>query len=707
VRIASLISSLRHIASVTKARTLCVCLFVFLPKLAFCLVPDATNIDFDKLKLGFTRTLSLTFENTGTVNDTIINYDISPQSAVPDEFFFQTTDPTPIIVPAGKSFIFKVSFSPAATGFRTALLNVYTKTEKITVSLIGQGVTIEPRIKATPFTIDFGTRLPGDDLDTLIEVAASGPDDANIINFQVSNDNGISGIFDPFPDDATLTFPHLLRVGEKIVFHAVFHPQLPEGDYTGRIEFQGSVLGDIICEFRGSVALPNVQIYPGVLDFGVLPQGGSADSVVWIVNTKTIAANIETFTSPLFPFTVSNPPQVPYKLAGGDTLELKVHVIATNVGPALSNIEVVEKSPDVSANNRSSLVQVNVIPKVLESFPPAPLDIACGVDSSYTVSYTMKDTGIFSINVDDLVFDTLSLSVIGTPVPATLSPGDSKTVLFKYTPDQTLHKDTLLIFGVKAYGRIFTTDTLWVHVHSVTSPVALASYRTGDRSGSLVVKLDPGVTVYPLSTLRIVLSITAQYGGADLDVNAVKANFPGSSVTINPLGGGKYELLITSPTNITSLLDSILNVGMNYYVTKDTSYSVTIEAFSPENDGCLAFAPATITTKIPNNCGDDLFRGGLKYHIVFSEAGLQPNPSAGNPVDLSFSLNVDAMMKWEVFDLTGASLLNTDYKSYTASNHNIQLDISNLLSGTYILQLSAYEPLGSIESKNIKFTVRR
>jgi hypothetical protein len=680
---------------------------VILPKLAFCLVPDATTIDYDKLKLGFTRTLSLTVTNDGTVNDTIINYDISPQSAVPDEFFFETTDPTPIIILPGKQFIFKVTFNPAATGFRTALLNVYTKTDKITVSLIGQGVTIEPRIKATPFTIDFGTRLPGDDFDTLIEVASVGPDDANIINFQVSNDNGIPGIFDAFPQDAALAFPHLLQVGEKIVFHAVFHPQLPEGDYTGRIEFQGSVLGDIVCEFRGSVALPNVQIYPGILDFGVLPQGGSADSVVWLVNTKTIAANIESFTSPLFPFTVSNPPQVPYKLAGGDTLELKVHVTATNVGPALSNIEVVEKSPAVSANNRSSIVQVNVIPKVLQSLPPAPLDIACGVDSSYSVLYTIKDTGIFPIQVDDLVFDTAAMTVVGNPVPVGLTPGDSKTVSFIYKPDQALHKDTFLIVGVIAYGKVFTTDTVWVHVHSVLSPVALASYQTGNRSGSLVVKLDPAITVYPLSTLRVVVTITAQYGGADLDVNAVKANFPGSSVTVNSLGGGKYELLITSSSNINSLLDSILNVGLNYYVTKDTSYSVTIEASSPENDGCLAFAPATITTKIPDNCGDDLFRGGLKYHIVFSEAGLTPNPSSGIPIQLLFSLNVEAMMKWEVFDLTGASLLTAGYRPFGASDHAIPVDVSSLPAGTYILRVSAYEPLGSVESKNLKFSIIR
>ncbi len=178
--------------------------------------------------------------------------------------------------------------------------------------------------------------------------------------------------------------------------------------------------------------------------------------------------------------------------------------------------------------------------------------------------------------------------------------------------------------------------------------------------------------------------------------------------TITPLG----SLDICQAGSV--VLKSVKGAGLTYQWLKDGAniagatavrYTATVKGaykvlVTNTQNGCSNYSDAVTVT---NSCG--AIASGTNSSIsVTSGTALQfslyPNPSAGN-INVSYTSNTSGTIKLKVLDVVGKVLMVKSEQA-TAGNNNYKLNLSNLKSGTYSLEV--YD--GAI-SKHVKFVIEK
>ncbi len=79
---------------------------------------------------------------------------------------------------------------------------------------------------------------------------------------------------------------------------------------------------------------------------------------------------------------------------------------------------------------------------------------------------------------------------------------------------------------------------------------------------------------------------------------------------------------------------------------------------------------------------------GIENPGALAGSSLYPNPASGNFI-AGFSLNESADVAFSLINVTGQSVKNFAKQNYAPGNHTVTLDVSELASGFYILQIEA------------------
>ena len=72
-----------------------------------------------------------------------------------------------------------------------------------------------------------------------------------------------------------------------------------------------------------------------------------------------------------------------------------------------------------------------------------------------------------------------------------------------------------------------------------------------------------------------------------------------------------------------------------------------------------------------------------------SNVTMYPNPISNGEARVSFTLNDDVNVSYEVFDMTGRRVKVETLGRYGEGSHEVQVNVDNLTKGTYILRLNA------------------
>ncbi len=669
-------------------------------------------LDFKKVKQLSQRDGYITITNTFPSKVTVKKISILSQNSFPNEFKLIAPPAVPFDFPSTDERQLQIRFTPQQLGSRSAFLEVIVDTGTLPLDttifmLQGEGLAIEGKIHIVPDMINFGTRLPFADISDTITVYCDGPDSATLIDYQTANDNG-NPYFEVEPLDPLEPFPIFLQPDDSIKFLVTFHPILPVGSFTGRVTMEGILEGFPICEFFGSVAVPDISLSPNVIDFGIVAQNEKVDTVIALVNNGGIDARIQSFVDPSLPFTLVDPPPTPFFLPPGDTIWLKVSLNSANLGPAVSSVIASEKTPGLQLTSKVTTLQASIVPNILQALPTAPLTLLCGIDSIYDAgTLRIRDTGAVSIKIDGITSTDNALFLVNSPFPDSLHPSQEKIVQLRYHYDGTTKRDSSVVIQVIALGRVVASDTIKLLIAPSSYPVQanVQTLSTDSKTGDVVVALDNAVAMYPLTTLKFIVTLTSD-GAVDIDPSKITSSLSSASLSSISLGNGKYEITLSSSTPITGSLDSILQIGLHYYVTRDTNYSISVAVENDENSGCLEFEPISHSFVVPEGCGDIFYRESLSHHIIVNSAHLTSNPIIRKNGKVQFSLQVPATLRAEIVSITGLLLSKTLPVQYTeALEGELLLPTANLSSGSYILNLIATDENGNSATITLPFTV--
>ena len=78
---------------------------------------------------------------------------------------------------------------------------------------------------------------------------------------------------------------------------------------------------------------------------------------------------------------------------------------------------------------------------------------------------------------------------------------------------------------------------------------------------------------------------------------------------------------------------------------------------------------------------------------------MYPNP-VSDAAKVSFELSQNATVSYQIFDMAGRMVMNRTLGSFAEGNHEINVNMDGLSTGTYLLRLNAGE-----KSSSVKFMV--
>jgi hypothetical protein len=178
------------------------------------------------------------------------------------------TPPLPATLTQGQSITVPVSFAPAASDLYAASIDVTSSAGPGSVSLVGRGQSLAPKLVASAKTLSFGGLARGR---------------TSTINIVLSNSGAQPVVWGAFtPPAAPFTVTNLPTAGgslapdAQISLSVTFAPTV-EGQYSGQFTI-ASTGGDLTIALSGSAgAPPTLVITPAGLSFGAQPQGSTSE----------------------------------------------------------------------------------------------------------------------------------------------------------------------------------------------------------------------------------------------------------------------------------------------------------------------------------------------------------------------------------------------------------------------------------------------
>ena len=658
---------------------------------------DKDTVDFTKVKLPYSRDGLIRVTNISLATVYINDMRIVDQNANFGEF--QIIDPLPPIyhIDSGDGRTIMLLFQPSSMGLRTAVLDIMTDDGDKEIELIGEGSTIQPDIMMVPQFIEFGMLAPGEFKDTTVLVIGGGKDSATIAWFDVANDNG-SVYFDVTTVDPSVTFPIVVHNSDTLKLKARFTAMNSSGVRTGRAIMQGEVSGVTICEFRGEIGIPDMTFTPQVLDLGIVPQGASVDTIIFIASTGESSVSLQRVDSPNLPYSISGVPSLPYSIIAGDSLKIPIHFNAIAPGDYEEPIDAFSKNGSATGLNRSALLKAFVIPRVLGKISPQPFVVSCAIDSVYQRILTVVDTGNFPITISGVATSDTNFKVTYPGIfPDTIIKGGKRDIVITFKPSSgSLVTDSSSIINVMTGNRVIVADTIALIAmpeNALLAAKPIISPTPKQYSNSIGIVSVSDLSRYTLNSLEMEFTLDPP-DVAEIDTLNVAVDrsvFPNATVKAGyDKSLQRYVAVITSTTPLpSSPVIPFLQIPLRYYVAKESSAILSVATRSPEKDGCLSFANDSVTVSSANGCGDQQIRNALNNELILSGMTITPNPANGDHISVLFINAESIALSSELADINGKVIASQFGTSFMKGQNMLIFDIRDISSGTYSLHLHA------------------
>ncbi len=372
------------------------------------LVPDAhlfvvpNPLAFGDVPIGMSKTLTVTLSNAGT-DDTFISKPLAFGGQNSGDFtanLASTTcgqDVLELDVPAGGSCTIGVTFTPTATGDRSASL-VLTNTSvdgTQTLALTGSGTNAAVGLSAS--SLDFGQQVVATSQEQTVTVTDTGSTSLTVDGATATGD---------FTADATACTAEPVPPGQACTITVTFTPSTT-GPRSGTLTItsNAAVSPDTVA-LTGTGVAPVLTVTPGSLAFGTVPAGTiSSPQTITVTNTGTSGLTVAG-TTVSGPFMISaDGCSGGGAVAPGSSCQIGVQFAPASTGPASGTLTISSDGGTgmvALAGSGSPSADLNA------SIGATPNPVHRNKDLTYTI--TVQNAGPFAAS-GTLVVDQLAPTV--------------------------------------------------------------------------------------------------------------------------------------------------------------------------------------------------------------------------------------------------------------------------------------------------------
>ena len=491
--------------------------------LGVCIAPilnvDVTDLDYGVVKVGETKTLTITVKNVG-------NSDLHiTQCALSGKGFGLANSCPATITPGQKPAEIGVNFSPSDVVQYNGTLTIISDGGQKTISLKGQGAG--GKISISPSQLDFGTVVVNSLKTLTVEISNSGNVEYTITSISSSG------------EEYTLTYagtpPIKVLPGTAFSISVSFKAG-KKGSYSGQIVIENDAVNSTnkkeVINLQASAIEADITVeegdgkQDGVLDFGEILINQQKDLSLGIINSGIISYNVTSISGLGAGFEVVNAPTFPYSLAPGGKVQITVRFKPSVAGTYLTQLIVntdasgVTKTITLTGKGKSGVLKVS----------PVELDYGqVKVGESKVLSVTVANEGDADLQVNQCGIDGIGFSV-ADGCALTLVAGATKEIGVKFSPTDVVDYN----------------GTLTVTSNVGAKSVSLKGQGAGGKISISPAQLDFGtVVVNSTKTMPLQVSNT---GNMSYAISGISN--PSSPYTLNYTGGMPIELLPGTSYNI-------------------------------------------------------------------------------------------------------------------------------------------------------------
>ncbi|HYC36566.1 MAG TPA: choice-of-anchor D domain-containing protein [Usitatibacter sp.] len=457
---------------------------------------------FGSVPVGSSAAQNVTIVNTGSA-DLVV----SSVGALGASFSTGTAACLLSPIPAGGNCAFPATFTPAAAGSHTGVVQVFSNASGSPHQVSANGIGTAAAVSLTPSPLNFGTVPVGGSASGNITVTNTGS--ATLIVSSAT----IAGA--GFGMTHNCTAP--IGPGATCLLFVTVSPTT-----TGPMSATVSIVSNASGSPHGTSVLatataPGVSLAPTPLNFSNVPVGSSANGVVTLTNTGTAPLAISAIATSGAPFTQSN--TCGTSLAAGASCPITVTFAPTAAGAQSGSLSVVSNA----GTHTAPLSGVGATPGLQLSATSLDFALQTINTDSAARNVTVTNNGTAPLNVSAI---TVSGDYVftGCPTPLTLAVGNNCVLSVKFHPTAT---------GARA-------GSISIASNASGSPHVIALSGSGTPVPLPAIALTPGS--HDFGTLLAGTSATVTFslsntGTANLDINNILLTDP-SPIPAGALPGG-------------------------------------------------------------------------------------------------------------------------------------------------------------------------
>ena len=379
---------------------------------------NPASLSFGNVQIGGNASLSETLTNTGGVNVTI------SQANVTGAGFSVTGLTLPVTLTPTQTVTFSVKFAPAAAGNFSGNLAIVSDApgSPLNIALSGTGVAPGSLI-ANPSSVIFGNVTLGSNKTVAVTVTNSGGSNVTISNAAATG----TGFSFSGP-----TLPVTLSAGQTAAFNAVFTPAAA-GSSSGNLTITSDANNPTLTIPLSGVGVSPGQITPNPasLGFGNVAVGSSKTLTETLTNSGGTSLIISAASASGTGFSLSGL-SLPLTLTAGQSTTFNVQFAPAATGAASGNVTITSDGSNPTLTIALSGTGVNA-----GTLSANPASLSFGnvqIGGNASLSETLTNTGGVNVTISQANVTGAGFSVTGLTLPVTLTPTQTVTFSVKFAP---------------------------------------------------------------------------------------------------------------------------------------------------------------------------------------------------------------------------------------------------------------------------------
>jgi len=472
---------------------------------------NPTSLSFGSVTVGSSSAKSVVISNGGNANLTISQITSNGAGYTVSGFSL------PIVLAAGASTSFNVTFTPTATGSASGSVALVSNASNspATIAMTGSGAAASvAQLTASPSSSNFGNVTVGSSSTQSVSVTNSG--NVSVTISQISTSGAVFSL-------AGVNVPLSLNPGQSSTYIAQFAPTAV-GTASGQISFNSNASNSptLISLGGTGVAAPTPQLTVNAtsLSFGSVTVGSSGTKSITISNSGNANLTISQITTSGTGFSGSAI-TLPLMLTPGQTTNYSAQFAPTAAGTASGQILFSSNSP---TNPPVSLAGTGVAAPVLQ-LSVSQSNLAFGnvtVGNNSSQSVVLTNSGNANVTISQITITGTGFSGSGITTPVTLTPGQTATYTTQFAPTA----------AGSASGQITFTS------NASNSPTAVSLTGTGVAATVLQLTANPtsisfgNVNTGSTATQSVAITNTGNANVTISQITASGAAFSLSGVTV-------------------------------------------------------------------------------------------------------------------------------------------------------------------------------